>query len=224
MSVTVVTVASDSKSLFPPLCQILKHLCSSPLCCSEDKGLMQTDVTAALGTIQIMVGLFHIGLEPGRTPTHPEDLTDMGAAYWLGAVYIAVGIMSVLAGQCPSLCLVGFAVFLNIVGSVIAFIGIVLYAIDLGEASVIWMCDDTWNSHSPDKCRYMASFAQVSFPLKDKAGFILYLLGTMISMDITLIVLAALQMCVCISFTVLGVKALVNRKKEELLEDQHHCG
>uniref|UniRef100_A0A3B4XG16 Uncharacterized protein n=1 Tax=Seriola lalandi dorsalis TaxID=1841481 RepID=A0A3B4XG16_SERLL len=199
MSVTVVTVASDSKSLFPPLCQILKHLCSSPLCCSEDKGLMQTDVTAALGTIQIMVGLFHIGLEPGRTPTHPEDLTDMGAAYWLGAVYIAVGIMSVLAGQCPSLCLVGFAVFLNIVGSVIAFIGIVLYAIDLGEASVIWMCDDTWNSHSPDKCRYMASFAQ----------------KLLTGMDITLIVLAALQMCVCISFTVLGVKALVNRKKEE---------
>lgn len=37
-------------------------------------------------TIQIMVGLFNIGLGPGRTSTHPGDLTGLGAAYWLAAV------------------------------------------------------------------------------------------------------------------------------------------
>lgn len=39
-----------------------------------------------LQMIQIMVGLFNIGLGPGRTSTHPGDLTSLGAAYWLGAV------------------------------------------------------------------------------------------------------------------------------------------
>ncbi|XP_071325696.1 membrane-spanning 4-domains subfamily A member 4D-like isoform X2 [Trachinotus anak] len=201
--VTVVTVASDRKSMFPPLCQILKHLCYSPTCCSEYKGLMQINVTAALGAMQIMVGLFNIGLGPGRTSTHPGDLTDLGAAYWLGAVYIAAGIMSVVAGQCPSLCLVGLAVLLNIVGSIFAVIGIVLYAIDLADASLLWMCDQSWNRHFADNygdnCRFVAFFAQ----------------KLLTGMDITLIVLAVLQLCVCISFAVLGIKALVNRKKEE---------
>lgn len=39
-----------------------------------------------LQTVQIMVGLFNIGLGPGRTSTHSGDLTGLGAAYWLGAV------------------------------------------------------------------------------------------------------------------------------------------
>lgn len=33
-----------------------------------------------------MVGLFNIGLGPGRTSTNPGDLASLGAAYWLGAV------------------------------------------------------------------------------------------------------------------------------------------
>ncbi|XP_040900909.1 high affinity immunoglobulin epsilon receptor subunit beta-like isoform X1 [Toxotes jaculatrix] len=185
--------------MFPPLCQILKTLCFSPVCCSEYKGMMQTNVTAALGTIQIMVGLFNIGLAPGRTSTHSEDL---GNAYWLGVVYIAAGIMSVFAGRWPSLFLVGFAVFVNIVATVFAIIGIVLYAIDLGNVSIIWMCDR--NRHNADNhgdnCRYLAFFAQ----------------SLLTGMDITLIVLAVLQLCVCISFSVLALKALVNRKKEEI--------
>lgn len=49
--VTVVNMKSDSKSVFPPLCQILGALWYSPVCCTVHKGLMQTnsDVTAALG-------------------------------------------------------------------------------------------------------------------------------------------------------------------------------
>lgn len=44
-----ITVIKDSKSMFLPLCQILKALCYSPQCCSVYKGLMQTSVTTALG-------------------------------------------------------------------------------------------------------------------------------------------------------------------------------
>ena len=34
----------------------------------------------------IMVGLFNIGLGPGRMSYHPEDFTNLHAAYWLGGV------------------------------------------------------------------------------------------------------------------------------------------
>ena len=43
------SVAADRKSMLPPLCQLLKNLCYSLKCCDVHKGLMKTDVTAALG-------------------------------------------------------------------------------------------------------------------------------------------------------------------------------
>lgn len=53
---------------------------------------------------------------------------------------------------------VGFAAFVNIVGAIFAIIGIVLYAIDLGDVSVVWMCND---NNFDDNCRHVAYFAQV---------------------------------------------------------------
>ncbi|XP_023140393.2 uncharacterized protein LOC111578044 [Amphiprion ocellaris] len=191
-AVTVVTVATEAKSMFPPLCQILKALCYSPVCCSVNRGLMQSPVIGALGAVQIMVGLFNIGLGPGRMSKHPEDFTNLKAAYWLGAVYIVAGSVSVFADRFPSRCLVGFAVFMNIVGSIFAVVGIVLYAIDLGESSWSGWCDDNFN----DECRFLAYYVQ----------------RLLTGMDVTLIVLAAFQLCVCISFTVLGIKALGYRE------------
>ncbi|XP_070692304.1 membrane-spanning 4-domains subfamily A member 12-like [Pempheris klunzingeri] len=187
---TVITVTADSKSMLPPLCQILKALCYSPICCSVRGGLMQSSAVSALGTVQIMVGLFNIGLGPGRLRRHPEDLTDLNAAYWLGALFLAAGIVSVFADRLPSRCAVGFAVVFNVVGSIFAVIGIVLYAIDLGDAPFTYMCDNS--SYSNDNCRYLAYIAQ----------------RLLTGMDITLIVLAAFQLCVCISLAVLGIKAL----------------
>ncbi|XP_071376130.1 membrane-spanning 4-domains subfamily A member 15-like [Centroberyx affinis] len=232
--VTVVTIAANSKSACPALCQILGTLCYSPVCCSVSRELLQASAPVALGTIQIMVGLFNIGLGPGRTSTHPGDLTHLGAAYWLGAVYIIAGIVCILAGRFPSPCLVGFTVFMNIVGALFAITGIALYAIDLGDASLFWMCNwgnyydygyggyydsygdnrkassdekimrERLKQHYDDKCRNVAFFAQ----------------RLLTSMDITLIVLAILQLCVNISVAVLGIRALVNRKeKKEDVQD-----
>lgn len=202
---TVITVTSDSQSMFPPLCQIIKSLCYSPVCCSVHKGLMQTSVVSALGAVQIMVGLFNIGVGPGRTSHHPEDFAHLGVAYWLGGVFIAAGLMSVLAGRFPSYCSVCFAVFLNIVGSVFAIVGIVMYAIDLGDVSFQSMCD--WSSYRSrsydDNCRYVAFYAQ----------------RMLTAMDINMIILAALHLCVSISFAVLGIKAL-NRKKAEQVDEE----
>ncbi|XP_070822334.1 uncharacterized protein [Chaetodon trifascialis] len=198
---TVVTVASDSQSMLPPLCQILKSLCYSPVCCSVYKGLLQTDVVLALGTIQIMVGLFNIGLGPGRVSFHPEDFDHLGVAYWLGGVFIAVGLVSVLAGRFPSLCSVGFTVFMNIVGAIFSIVGIVMYGIDLADGSVLNRCDRNrldGRIHD-DNCKYVAYFYQ----------------RLLTAMDITMIVLAALLLCVCVSLMVLGTKALHNRRRVE---------
>uniref|UniRef100_A0A3P8U6S9 Uncharacterized protein n=1 Tax=Amphiprion percula TaxID=161767 RepID=A0A3P8U6S9_AMPPE len=207
---TVVTVATEAKSMFPPLCQILKALCYSPVCCSVNRGLMQSPVIGALGAVQIMVGLFNIGLGPGRMSKHPEDFTNLKAAYWLGAVYIVAGSVSVFADRFPSRCLVGFAVFMNIVGSIFAVVGIVLYAIDLGESSWSGWCDDNFN----DECRFLAYYVQVNRLLKVKCKT---LNSAVSGMDVTLIVLAAFQLCVCISFTVLGIKALGYRENVRIV-------
>ncbi|KAM4581248.1 uncharacterized protein PAE49_005853 [Odontesthes bonariensis] len=203
---TLVTMAIDNKSLLPPLCEMVRALCS-PACCSVNKAMMGRSAAGALGTVQIMVGLFSIGLGPGRTSTHPGDLTNLGAAYWLGAVFIAAGIVSVLANTCPSACMVGFAVFMNAAGSIFAVVGIVLYAVDLSGSSIVWMCDNG-RAAAPDfgdNCIYVAYFAQ-------------RLLG---GMDVTLIVLLVLQLCVCISLLVLGIRALCCRRKETQTHSPH---
>uniref|UniRef100_A0A3B4TQZ7 Uncharacterized protein n=1 Tax=Seriola dumerili TaxID=41447 RepID=A0A3B4TQZ7_SERDU len=203
--------------MFPRLCRILKDLCCSPECGSVYRELMQTSVTTALGTIQIMVGLFNIGLGPGRTSTHPGDLTGLGAAYWLGAVFIVTGIFSNLAGQFPSSCLVGFTVFMNIAAAIFAITGIVLYAIDLGDASLLWMCDRSTNSddHYGDNCRNIF-LNKIEF----KMFKFLTLQRLLRSMDITLITVALLQLCVNIRFAILGIKALTSEMRMEELSAQ----
>ncbi|XP_053183867.1 uncharacterized protein LOC128367090 isoform X2 [Scomber japonicus] len=203
--VTVVTGATDNMRISPTLlCQILKMIFCPP-CSSVLKGLLQTNVTTALGTVQIMVGLFSIGLGPGRMGIHAEDFAGTEVVCWLGGVFIAAGIMSIFAGQLPTLVLVGFAMFLNIVGSVFAIISIVLHGRDLAGPSVLSLCDryGTDAGNDDDACRTVASYAQ----------------NMLTAIDITSITLATLQLSVSISFVIMAVKALINRKKEEVDED-----
>lgn len=194
-AVTVVTVATDANSMLPPLCQILKSLFYSPVCCSVNRGLMRSPLIGAFGAVQIMVGLFNIGLGPGRISMHPEDFTHLKVAYWLGAVCILVGSVSVCADRFPSRCLVGFAVLMNIVGSIFAVVGIVMYAIDMGDTTLSRWCDR--NHDNRNTCRFMASYVQ----------------RLLTGMDVTMIILSVLQLNVCITFVVLGIKALLNRGK-----------
>lgn len=71
----------------------------------------------------------------------------------------------------------GFAIFLNIVGSVFAIFSIVLYGRDLAGPSVLSLCDRSrYNAgYDDDACRRVASFAQVSIFIKDKTAAISYL-------------------------------------------------
>ncbi|KAK2844985.1 hypothetical protein Q5P01_011644 [Channa striata] len=183
--------------MFPALREILETGCCRAVG-GAARRLIQASITTAIGTVQIMVGLFNIGLGPGRTSTSPGDLTSLGAAYWLGSVFIVTGILSIVAGQFPSSCLLGFTVFMNIVGAIFAITGIVLYFVDLSNASLLRLCDQSSNNVSVygDSCRHVALFAQK-------------LIRTT---DITLIALALLQLHVSIRFAVLGIRALMKEK------------
>ena len=57
--------------------------------------------------------------------------------------------------------------FAHIVGSIFAVVGIVLYAIDLSNASVTWMCEGNRQNadDNGDNCRNVADYAQVSIYL-----------------------------------------------------------
>ncbi|XP_074508844.1 uncharacterized protein LOC141778456 isoform X1 [Sebastes fasciatus] len=198
--VTVITMATDSESKVPPLCQILKTLFYSPVCCSLNRKMTRSNAITALGTIQIMVGLFNIGLGPGRTSLHPGDFAHLGVAYWLGGVFILTGIVSLVADRCPCSCLVGFAVLLNIVGSIIAMLGIGLYLHDIQDFSSISLCDDTYGQRSSqDDCRSVEYFFK----------------RLMKAMDITMMVLVSLQLFASITICVLGFRAVCNPRKEE---------
>ncbi|KAF7226542.1 membrane-spanning 4-domains subfamily A member 15 isoform X1 [Nothobranchius furzeri] len=195
--------------MFPPLCWIRKSLCCRPGCCSLHQQEVHSCLTAAVGTIQIMVGVFNIGLGLGRTSTRPGDFTSLGAAYWLGAVFIVTGIASILAGRFPSSCLMGFTVFMNIAGAIFSITGLVLYAVDLGDASLLWVCDrDPDADLHDDNCRSVALFDQ----------------NLLTSMDKTLTFLAVLLLFVSIFFVVLGIRFLLGETKRGDIwspEDSH---
>ncbi|GLD53122.1 B-lymphocyte antigen CD20-like isoform X1 [Lates japonicus] len=146
-------------------------------------------------TIQIMLGLFNIALGPGRPAFHPMDMAELGASYWLGAVYIVVGIMSILAGQFPSLCLVGFTVSMNIVGGLFAVTGIMMFSAEIQSATFAVF---TWNLYGYDS--------------KSRRS--------LISMDAVTVITAVLQVLMCITFAAMGIKALVNKKKKDKVAEE----
>ncbi|XP_070958705.1 membrane-spanning 4-domains subfamily A member 5-like [Oncorhynchus clarkii lewisi] len=218
--VTVFTVNSKEGSSWPLLCQILGTLCYSPAC-SVSQGLrrLQSSSQSALGTIQIMVGVLNIGLGTILVSTDYSSLLRWnGVPYWLGGVFIAVGIMCILAEKFPSPCLVGINVLMNLSGAALAITGIVLYAVDLANYHFWWICNDdhyNWRDDyyggqvtkppsDPERDRLLAK-------CKDAKQIAQMLMN---ALDIVLIVLAVLQLCVTISSAVLGLKALYKNGKE----------
>ncbi|XP_028326904.1 uncharacterized protein LOC114478213 isoform X1 [Gouania willdenowi] len=151
----------------------------------------------SLATVQIMVGLFNIGLGPGRPNTGPYDVNNLYAAYWLGAVSIIVGIMTFLS--CIRYCLRIFSAIFNIVGAIFSIVGIVLYAIDLSGASFTWMCDDQVLGGASDKCIYLSYIAQ----------------DMLRGMDITLIILISLQLFAHVTAAVLIFSGFLFRGNQE---------
>ncbi|XP_019130763.1 membrane-spanning 4-domains subfamily A member 8 isoform X1 [Larimichthys crocea] len=221
--VTVFTLTSDPQSSCPPLCQILKGLCYSPVCCSVSQHLkrVQKSSQSVLGALHIMVGLLNIGL--GAILSSNDGiiwwLNGIGFPFWLGALFMLFGAMSILSEKCPSRCLVILSVILNLAGVAFAITAIVLYSISMPYTGPWWMCDNygysRYNTQSPhqdimeEKC------------LEAKALIVMIRKG----ITAVLIVLSVLELCVSISSAVLGIKALRSSEKKEnkSTDDPEHC-
>ncbi|XP_051262243.1 membrane-spanning 4-domains subfamily A member 8-like isoform X2 [Dicentrarchus labrax] len=212
--VTVFTLTSDPQSTCPPLCQILKGLCYSPVCCSVSQHLRRIQRTSqsVLGALHIMVGLLNIGL--GVILITSDGglwwIRECCFPYWSGGLFMLFGVMSILSEKYPSPCLVILNVILNLVGVGFAIAAIILYSISIGNIWMWWMCEDydrEYDVRTPSPREDL---------MKEKCleatALILMLLR---SINAVLIVLSVLELCVTISSAVLGIKALRSSEKKE---------
>ncbi|XP_054878894.1 uncharacterized protein LOC129353570 [Poeciliopsis prolifica] len=192
--VTDVIIVMDNQSMLARWRQIIKAPSCGPSWRSGSKG---SSVVVALGTVQVMVGVFNVGLGPERAETFP---------YWLAVPFIAAGVLSLLADMFPFRCLMGFSTFLNVAGSILSIVAIVLYAVHLANFTVIGMCG-ILDERKSKNCLFLANLAQ----------------KLLRGVDITMIVMSVLQLCVCISLAVLGNKDFHYRmsKMTLLFKDGH---
>ncbi|XP_065154937.1 uncharacterized protein [Paramisgurnus dabryanus] len=208
--VTVITVSTNPKSKWPILCQILGTLCYSPVCsvAHDMKGKL-TETLTALGIVQMIVGIINIamGIFLVSIYWYSSILRDLQAPFWLGGMFLAVGIVCILAAKFPSPCVLVIAVILNIVSAALAITAIVLHSVELA-AELYPSCG--YNNYSPYEDYITKSPEQI----KDQEICLYYKpLNQVIlrGVNIMMIVLAVLQLCVTISFSVVTLKALCKK-------------
>ncbi|KAM9783308.1 uncharacterized protein ACB057_015624 [Neosynchiropus ocellatus] len=216
--VTVFTVAADPDSSVPPICQILKNLCCSPVCCSVSESLrrLQGGSLSALGALQILVGLLNIGLGTIMILTlrgYWWEMEELQYPYWLGGLFILFGIFCILSERFPSPCLVTITVILNLCGIAFAITAVVLYSISIAEIDFWGLCrdHDYWDNRSENLTPTPASREKENC-LRAKSLTLMVVQG----INSLLIILSALQLCLSISSSVLGIKAL--RKRQDPVE------
>ncbi|XP_017293420.1 membrane-spanning 4-domains subfamily A member 8 isoform X1 [Kryptolebias marmoratus] len=213
--VTVFTVTSDQESRWPPVCQVLKSLCYSPMCCSVSQNLRRIQGTSlsVLGSLQIVIGLLNIGLGAILHLSRSASLYiiwSLQCPYWLGALFIIFGIMCILSERYPSPCTVILNVTLNLAGVAFAITAITLYSASVANIHLWWYyCEEPYYGTTPSPSlqdEYRRNACLTSKKL------VLMLLR---SIHGVLIVFSVLELCVVISCVVLGIKALKSSNKEK---------
>ncbi|XP_041650123.1 high affinity immunoglobulin epsilon receptor subunit beta-like [Cheilinus undulatus] len=217
--VTVFTLTPDPQSSLPPICQILRGLCYSPVCCSVSQRLkkFQGASQSVLGALHIMVGLLNIGL--GTILLNCASVTswqmrDYEYPIWMGVLFILFGIMNILSEKFPSPCLVILSVTLNLSGVAFAIAAIALYIINVLKIWLEWMCDD-YDYNYENRHRVTPSPEEMTKCLETQ-DLVLMILR---SINAVLIVLAVLELCVTISSAVLGIKALKQKTENKCPDD-----
>ncbi|XP_074538665.1 transmembrane protein 176A-like [Halichoeres trimaculatus] len=221
--VTVLTLTSDPQSALPPICQLLKGLCYSPVCCSVSQHLKKIQGTSqsSLGAMQIMIGLLNIGLGAILASSGAGSWWQMDESkfpFWLGGLFILFGAVNIWSEKCPSPCLVILSVFLNVAGVAFAIAAIVLYSINIAHIRFWWRCqrddDDYYYGYhrehpTPSPSPEEMMMRQKCLEAQDLSKMILQ------SINAVLIVLVVLELCITISSAVLGIKALSCGEKRE---------
>ncbi|XP_051553394.1 uncharacterized protein LOC127440682 isoform X2 [Myxocyprinus asiaticus] len=218
--VTVITITANPNSKWPVLCQMLGTLCYSPVCCVyKDENRKLTKTHTALGAVQIIIGIINIvtGILLASMGTR-DYIMQFDAPFWLGGVFLIVGIISVLAVKFPSLCMLVLSVILNQGSAALAMITSALYSWDLVSRIQIQGSDCPMSS---DLIQDYAMSGTHSLEDLNKALACLYYEHlykvTSGGLDAMMIVFSVLQFCVTISFCTLTVKELL--KTEGMTED-----
>ncbi|KAM4736511.1 membrane-spanning 4-domains subfamily A member 6C-like [Anableps anableps] len=209
---TVFTVTSDPDSRWPLLCQVLKSLCCSPVCCSVSQQLktIQGTSLSILGAIQIMIGLLNIGFGVPLILVYSYSwflISRTGFPFWMGSLFIVFGIVGILSEKYPSPCLVIISVILNLAGVGFATAAIVLYSNNIAYIHLWYNCDEPYDQYvTTEDCEKPFMTLQNG------------IIGVLIVLSVT-------ELCVVISSAVLGIKALrsTNNKKNESCEDPEQC-
>ncbi|XP_062255111.1 uncharacterized protein LOC133964846 [Platichthys flesus] len=223
--VTVFTMTVDPNNSCPPLCQIIKSLCYSPVWCTVSQRLRtaQRMSQSVLGALHIMTGLLHIGLGVILLNSQSGSGWVMDVTLfpvWMGVLFTLFGVMCILSEKFPSLCLVSINVILNMTGVAFALTAIVLYSINMADVSLWWMCRDDYYQFNYDD---QISTTSTEKNLIQERGRILESciggrhLALMLLRGINgvLIVLSVLELCITISSVVLGIKDLRSKDKGE---------
>ncbi|XP_030606310.1 uncharacterized protein LOC115794800 [Archocentrus centrarchus] len=223
--VTVLTLTSDPQSPWPPLCQVLKNLCYSPVCCSVSQHLrsLNSSSQTVLGSLHIMVGLLNIGFGVILSCSHSDPwwyIDALGFPYWLAALFITFGIVCILSDKYPSPCLVVLTVILNLAGVAFAITAIALYSVYLGGIYLQWGCDydySVYNGYWYDRRTPKPPSLEEKL-IREKCWEAQAVVGMLLrSICALMITLSVLELCVVISSAVLGIKAL--RSKEKSADD-----
>ncbi|XP_073703466.1 uncharacterized protein [Garra rufa] len=228
---TVITVSSNPKSKWPVLCQILGFLCCSPVCSVSQgmKGKLK-DVHTAFGVVQMIIGVLNIavGIVFTCLGFYYNIFRIAFGPFWIGSVFLVVGILCILSAKFPSSCLLVIGMILNVVCAAFAITAVVLYSVDLAIDHTNVYCDN-YNYYYPSYNDYGNRYRTPTPEDIRKTEMCLYYrnLSEIIfrGLDIMMIVLSVLQLCVSISFCVLTGKALCKKDEDAksmedpLLED-----
>uniref|UniRef100_A0A3Q3FNW6 Uncharacterized protein n=1 Tax=Labrus bergylta TaxID=56723 RepID=A0A3Q3FNW6_9LABR len=222
MSVTM----TKAEGCFTPICQILKGLCYSPICCSVSQHLkkLQGSSQSVLGVTSksclVSNQLYKILLlafieSPTFNLSSYRDHKIGGVCTFImcGCSYIEIFLLQVILN-----------VILNLSGVAFSIAAIVLYSINISDIWLWWMCENNhyynydYNRHtsttpSPDKTK---SFKRVT------VSFVSHQM-LLRSINAVLIVLSVLEFCVVISTAVLGIKALcfIQKREKNKVESTH---
>uniref|UniRef100_A0A672HYS6 Transmembrane protein 176l.4 n=1 Tax=Salarias fasciatus TaxID=181472 RepID=A0A672HYS6_SALFA len=218
--VTVLTLNTDSSSICPPLCQILGGLCYNPVCCSRSRDLHRGQRTAVSQALLILSGLLTVGLAVILSLSHAYwwFMDPTAFPFWMGGLVRS-------SRSCSASRFSAFQVVLNVIlqlsGVCFAIAAIVMFSINLADTNLWDFCnldnfrlnydyDDYGRRHA----RTTPSPSAQETALRD-ACLEAKRLSLMLLMGINgvLIVLSALQLCLCVSSSVMGVRALQSIRK-----------
>ncbi|XP_048067520.1 uncharacterized protein LOC125280821 [Megalobrama amblycephala] len=183
------------------------HSCNITVSASQDMKEKLTDTHTALGIVQIIVGVMNITV----------GCFGFDSSFWIGGVFLVVGIMCVHAVTFPSPRMLLILVILNIVSAALAITAVVLFSMDLTMGNSL-NCYNGYPYYSSSNDFLKRALEESNF----ETCLYYWNLNQIIigGLDIMMIVLSVLQLCVTISFCVLTGKALCKKDEDtKVVED-----